>query len=220
MYRAAARLCGTSDKTVKRVVGRQQTGELGHPGAAGGGENKHRGREEPGGQEGQGHRGHDHGQAAVAAGQGGGLSRLSPQPAVGGGQGEGGLAPGAAQLPSLAAGGGGVSGRRLDPVRRLHLFCVVLPWSRWRFVRFARDGRAGDHAAHVRRVLRSAGQGADEGAHRPHELPQGGGGGKHGGAAPGVRAVRRSLPLQPRLLRGRRPGIEGGGRELVRIRAA
>lgn len=137
-YRAAARLCGTSDKTVKRVVGRQQTGELGYRARPVVVKNtavvkslvakKVRATEgmitakrllPP----------------AKAEGYRGSLRNLRREVA---------RAKAAWRREQR-------SYRPWQPVAgeylvadwtqygRLHLFCVVLPWSRWRFVRFARD---------------------------------------------------------------------------------
>ncbi len=137
-YRAAARLCGTSDKTVKRVVGRQQTGELGYRARPVVVKNtavvkslvakKVRATEgmitakrplPP----------------AKAEGYRGSLRNLRREVA---------RAKAAWRREQR-------SYRPWQPVAgeylvadwtqygRLHLFCAVLPWSRWRFVRFARD---------------------------------------------------------------------------------
>src|SRR5947209_20119863 len=67
---------------------------------------------------------------------------LGAEPAAGGGRGQGEVATSASAVPALGAG----AGRHLvidwTPVKGgLQMFCAVLAWSRYRFVRFARDQR-------------------------------------------------------------------------------
>ena len=64
------------------------------------------------------------------------------------------------------------------------VFCAVLAWSAWRFVRFAADQSARDDAAAAGRVLRGARRGAGGGARRSHGLPEGRRGRQRGRAAP------------------------------------
>ena len=70
-YRGAAAICGTTHKTVKRIIEAHEAGAgAGREDAAG--QQLRRGRR-PGREAGQGHRGPDLGQAAAAGGAGGGL---------------------------------------------------------------------------------------------------------------------------------------------------
>ena len=101
----------------------------------------------------------------------------------------------------------------------LHVFCAVLAWSpvcgscaspptsgptrRWRCSPSA---------------SRSLGGVPGDGAGRPDGLPEGRGGRQRGGAHRGLRAVRRALRVPARLLRGRRPGVEGHRGEPGRLR--
>ena len=83
-YRGAAALCGTTHKTVKRVLARQQAGQVGRrPGRPA---PQHRRGAGPRRREGAGHRRADQRQAPAAGGPGGGLRRLGAQPAPGGGR--------------------------------------------------------------------------------------------------------------------------------------
>ena len=91
---------------------------------------------------------------------------------------------------------------------RLHVFCAVLAWSRFRFVRFAADEKAATTLGAAGRVLRDPRRGAQDGAGRPDGLPEGRGGRQRGGADGGVRAVRHALRVPARFLRGGRPGVE------------
>ena len=75
----------------------------------------------------------------------------------------------------------------------LHVFCAVLAWCRFRFVRFAADERSGDDAGDAGGVLRDAGRGAGQGTGRPDGLPEGRGGRQRRGARAGVPAVRGAL---------------------------
>jgi hypothetical protein len=72
----------------------------------------------------------------------------------------------------------------------LHVFCAVLAWCRFRFVRFAADETFGDDAGGV---PGGAGRGAGQGAGRPDGLPERRRGRQRGGAGAGVPAVRGAL---------------------------
>ena len=86
-------------------------------------------------------------------------------------------------------------------------------------VRALRRRREGRHdAGAARGVLRGPRRGPGGGARRPDGLPEGRGGRERGGADPGLRAVRRPLRVPARLLRGRRPGVEGDRGEPGRLR--
>ncbi|HXC79325.1 MAG TPA: DDE-type integrase/transposase/recombinase [Candidatus Acidoferrum sp.] len=91
-------------------------------------------------QESRGHRRPHLGEATGAGGQGGRLQRLGPQPAPSGGEDEIGLATEAPPLSALGA----TPGQHLvidwtKITAGLHMFCAVLAWSRYRFVRFANN---------------------------------------------------------------------------------
>ena len=87
----------------------------------------------------------------------------------------------------------------------MQVFCAVLAWSRWRFVRFAERQDQATTLAPARGVLRAARWGARRPAHRPHGLSQGWGRGQRHGAGTRLCRLRRPLRLPDRLLRGRRP---------------
>ena len=85
----------------------------------------------------------------------------------------------------------------------LHVFCAVLAWSRFRFVRFADNERSETTLAMLAGVLRGAGRGAEGGARGPDGLPEGRRGREQGGADRGLRAVRDALLVPAGLVRGR-----------------
>ena len=62
----------------------------------------------------------------------------------------------------------------------LHVFCAVLAWSRWRFVRFAADERAETTLAMLAECFERARRRAQGGAGRPDGLSQGRGGRQRG----------------------------------------
>ena len=64
----------------------------------------------------------------------------------------------------------------------LHVFCAVLAWSRVRFVRFADNEKAATTLADAGRVLRGPGRSAEDRAGRPDGLPESRGGRQRGGA--------------------------------------
>ncbi|MDP8978729.1 MAG: hypothetical protein M3N17_09200 [Actinomycetota bacterium] len=101
-YRAAAELCGTTHKTVRRLVDRVE-GRRRPGGDAPGGAAQHRRVPRSGGRQGRVDPGADLGQAAGAGRSGGGLRRLGPQLPTTGGPGQGGLAPPGAGVPPLGA---------------------------------------------------------------------------------------------------------------------
>ena len=75
----------------------------------------------------------------------------------------------------------------------LHVFCAVLAWSRFRFVRFAARRAGGDDAGDAGGVLRGPGRGAGQGAGRPDGLPERRRGRQCRGARRLVRALRQPL---------------------------
>ena len=82
-------------------------------------------------------------------------------------------------------------------------------------VRRRREGR--HHAGDAGRVLRGPRWGPEGGAGRPDGLPEGRGGRQRGGPDPGLRPVRHPLPVPARLLPGRRPGVQGDRGEPGRL---
>ncbi|HEX6547920.1 MAG TPA: IS21 family transposase [Candidatus Dormibacteraeota bacterium] len=137
-YRAAARLCGTSDKTVKRVLERRLSGSYEYRARPPAASNTEIARELVA--------------EKVRATEGLiSAKRLLPVARAAGYQGS------LRNLRRLVAKVKADWQRRRRVYRpwhplpgehlvcdwtqhgRLHLFCAVLPWSRWRFVRFARD---------------------------------------------------------------------------------
>jgi hypothetical protein len=139
-YRSAAQICGTTHKTVKRIIEAPEAGRA--PGR------KSRGRNfdqfmglggGAGGEDG----GPDFGEAVVAAGPGRRLCRVGPefrrlvaQVKAEWRQGHHrGRRPGVwSPAETLIIDWGVEAG--------LHVFCAVLAWSRFRFVRFAADEKA------------------------------------------------------------------------------
>ena len=100
----------------------------------------------------------------------------------------------------------------------LHVFCAVLAWSRLRFVRFAADEKATTTLALLAECFEELGGVPAGGAGRPDGLPEGWRGRQRGGADRGLRAVRHALRVPARLLRGRRPGVQGDRGEPGRLR--
>ena len=137
-YRAAAQLCGTTDKTVKRVLERRQRGELGYRSRPPAVKNTEIVR----------------GLVAKKVRASSGLitaKRLMPLAKA---EGYRGSLRNLRREVARAKAGWRREQRRYRPWQpvageylvadwahygRLHLFCAVLPWSRWRFVRFARE---------------------------------------------------------------------------------
>ena len=100
----------------------------------------------------------------------------------------------------------------------LHVFCAVLAWSRLRFVRFAADEKASTTLALLAECFEALGGVPKVGARRPDGLPEGRGGRQRGRADRGLRPVRHPLRVPAGLLRGRRPGVEGDRGEPGRLR--
>ena len=92
------------------------------------------------------------------------------------------------------------------------------PGRRVRFVRFADNERADTTLALLAECFEHPGRGPRRGAGRPDGLPEGRGGREQGRAHGRVRAFRRAPRVPPRLLRGRRPGVEGDRGEPGRLR--
>ena len=217
-YRGAAEICGTTHKTVKRIVERAR----GRRGGAG-----------------ERDRGHNYDEVADA-GRGAGArrrtgrisaKRLLPAARAAGYEGS------ARNFRRLVAEAkqawrrGHHRGRRpgvwspgetliIDwgVLDGLHVFCAVLAWSRFRFVRFADDEKAATTLALLAECFEVLG-GVPKGAGRPDGLSEGRGGRERGGADPGLCPLRHPLRVPARLLRGR-PGIEGHRREPGRLRQA
>ena len=75
----------------------------------------------------------------------------------------------------------------------LHVFCAVLAWSRFRFVRFAGSERSGTTLAMLAECFEELGGGAEGGPRGPDGLPERRRGREQGGAHRGVRPVRGAL---------------------------
>ena len=110
-YRAAADICGTTPKTVKRSVEAARTGRGRVRPRRGPPQLRRRGR--PGGRDRRPHQGPDHGQAAAAGGEGRRLRGLGPQLPPAGGRGEGQLEVEEPPGPTT----GGVGARRHGGLR-------------------------------------------------------------------------------------------------------
>ena len=82
----------------------------------------------------------------------------------------------------------------------VHVFCAVLAWSRFRFVRFRRQRESHDDVRPAGGVLRAAGWGAEDGARGQDGLPEIWGGRERGGADPGLCPIRHPLRVPARLL--------------------
>ena len=142
-FRGAAALCGTTHKTVKRVVAAHRPAgrRIGLDDRVGPAEHRRGPRRDRG--EGAGDRWADLGEAAAADRPGGRLHGVGEELPAGGGRGEGGVAAPAAGVPAV---GQPTPGEHLvidwATEGGWQMFCAVLAWSRWRFVRFARDQKA------------------------------------------------------------------------------
>ena len=93
----------------------------------------------------------------------------------------------------------------------LHVFCAVSAWSRFRFVRFAADEKAATTFALLAECFETLGGVPKHGAGRPDGLPEIWGGRERGGADPGLCPVRHPLRVSARFLRGGGSGVEGHG---------
>ena len=207
-YRAAAALCGTTHRTVRRVVERRSSPSPGRP-------------PRPGvtdpyrdliARRIQGDRWPHQCQAPAAGLSGRRLHGLGADPPSRCPRGQGGLAPAAARLSALAAGARRASGRRLGSHRRpACLLCGArLEPGALRALRRPRG--PADHPAPARRVLRDPRRRARRGARGPDGLPQGRHRRERRGAGTRIRRLRPPLRLPARLLRGGGPRVEGGGR--------
>ena len=101
-YRGAAEICGTTHKTVRRIIEAHEAGQL--PARQGRGRNYDAGRGS-GGAAGGDDGGADLGEAVAAGGAGGRLCRVGPQLPPAGRRGQSGVASGSP--PGSAAGGVG-----------------------------------------------------------------------------------------------------------------
>ena len=104
-YRGAAEICGTTHKTVRRIIEAHETGR--RPGRAGSGVRNFEQVEGLGGGAGGEDGGADFGEAVVAAGASGRVCRLGPELPPAGGPDEGGVA----SWPAPLAAGPGVGTR-------------------------------------------------------------------------------------------------------------
>lgn len=100
----------------------------------------------------------------------------------------------------------------------LHLFCAVLAYSRWRFVAFATDERAGTTLTLIAEALAAIGGVPTKVLADFDGLPQRRSRGERGGPDPGLRADGHPLRVPSRLLPRRRPRIEGRRRTPRRLR--
>ncbi len=157
-YRGAAEICGTTHKTVRRVIERAETGDTGRPGQAPRARNyddvtavvAKRVKESVGRISAKrllpvaraaGYQGSPRNFRRLVAEQKAWWRRdhhRGRRPAV--------WAPGEYLVIDWATVGGG-----------LHLFCAVLAWSRWRFVAFATDERSTTTLALIAEALAAAG---------------------------------------------------------------
>lgn len=217
-YQGAAEICGTTHKTVKRVIERTNRHR---PSGRGASPEQLRGRPDAGRGRGQGRPGRASAKrllpqaparpaTPVRTAASGGWSRRKaavpprarPWPTAGG------VVPGRAPRDRL---GRDRRGARL--LRRARL--VEGPV---RAVR--RGGEAGHDAGRARGVLQGPRRGTEGGARGPDELPQGRWGvvAQPRRAQPGVRPVRHALPVPGGLLRGTRPAVQRSGGEPRRAR--
>ena len=191
-YRGAAEICGTTHKTVKRIVERHDAGD-GAP------ERKDRGHN------------YDDVTGLVAEKVESSMGRISAKRLLPAARAAGyaGSARNFRRLvaeaestwrrPSPRPPPGGLdawghAGHRLGCAGRAAVFCAVLAWSRVRFVRFAADEKAvttGDAG----RMLRGPGWGAEDRAGRPDGLPERRRRREPRGADPGLHPVRHPLPV-------------------------
>ncbi len=139
-YRGAAEICGTTHKTVKRVIERlpgPRPASRVRPGAA---PEQLRGRPDRGHGRGQRSEGPGQRQAAAAESARGRVRRVGPQLPPPGRAGETALP---ARQRACPTPGGWSPGEHLvidwGVIAGVHVFCAVLAWSRLRFVRFAAD---------------------------------------------------------------------------------
>lgn len=204
--RAAAALCGTTHKTVKRVLERREAGQ--RPG---------RRRTPAQGlpdsftdlifREGEGDGWADHREAAAAATARGRLYGFGAHVAAGGRGAEGRVEADAAGLPAMDAG------TRWAPAHRLrHRHAGPEPWVEAVHrgvavvavaVRAVHPRRIpGNDVADARRVLRGGWWGARRGSGRPDGLLEGRRGRQRGRADRRLCAIRGALPVPAGLLRG------------------
>ena len=81
-----------------------------------------------------------------------------------------------------------------------------------------RQPRGRGHHGGPGRMLRAHRRGAEDRPHRPHGLPEGRHGRRPGHPDTGLRALRHPLRVPARLLRGGRPRVQRPGREPGRLR--
>lgn len=107
-----------------------------------------------------------------------------------------------------------------DVGQGLHLFCAVLAFSRWRFVAFATNERATTTLALIAEALAAIGGVPIKVLADFDGVPQGRGGRERGGPHPGLRPPGHPLRLRPGLLPRQRPAVEGRRGESRRLRPA
>ena len=221
-YRGAAAICGTTHKTVKRIIERHEAASRGAGRRRGPRGHNYDAVAELVAERGEEDRGADLGEAAAAGWRGRRAMRGRPRnfrrlvaeakQAWRRGQHRG-------RPSSGGVGAGGDAGHRLGR-RRAGCTCSARCWPG--------RGCGSSGSPTTRRptttlallaecfeVLGGVPQG---GAGRPDGLPEGRGGRQRGGADPGLRPVRHPLRVPARLLRGRRPGVEGDRGEPGRLR--
>ena len=196
-YRGAAAMCGTTHKTVKRIIERAEAG--GKPPDRRPRERNYDPVARPGRRAGEGHVGPDLGQAAAAGGEGGRVCGVAAELPAAGRRREAGVA--ARSPPGPAPGGVGAgrgAGDRLGQRRRAA--CVLrgagLVAGPVRAVRRQRAGR--HHAGAAGRVLRGARRCPEGRARGPDGLPEGRRGREQGGAHRGLRPFRQRTTLSGR----------------------
>ncbi len=215
-YRAAAEICGTTPKTVKRSVLAARGGRKGREPRR---RAQLRRRQRPRRRTGGADQGANLGQAAAAHRPSGRLHRLGPQLPPARRRGEGAVAGEAPPGPAPGHLGArrhvGLRLGRDRPAVRL-LRRDGLEQGALRLLRRQPRGR-GDHDR-AGAVLRVPGRGAQDGVDRPHGVPQG----RHRRRArhpdAGLRALRHPLRVPARLLPRSRSGVQGAGREPRRLR--
>ena len=217
-YRGAARSCGTTHKTVKRVD-RPPRGRRCRAGSAAAGAQLRRG-DRAGRRAGREVAGPDLGEAAAADRPGGRLRGV-------------GRATSAGWSRSRKRCGAGINHRGRRPavwspgeylvidwgvLGGLHVFCAVLAWSRWRFVRFAADERADTTLALLAECFEALG--GVPGVVLADRMGCLKGGVVANVVVPTADYVRFAAHygFRPGLLPGRRPGIEGHRGEPGRLR--
>ena len=100
----------------------------------------------------------------------------------------------------------------------LFVFCAVVAWSRFRFVYFTDNLGAEATMEALAECFERIGGVPKNGTHRPHGMSEGRHGRRVGDPHSRVRALRHPLRVPSRLLRGCRPRVQGPGGEPGRLR--